>query len=301
MRKLAVLIDADNTSSELAKELFAEIAKYGTASVKRIYGDWTVNPQGWRDKLLDFAITPIQQFAYTKGKNATDMQLIIDAMDLLYSDTFDGFCLVSSDSDFPPIATRLRQSGKLVYGFGKTSTPKSFINAVDQFIYLENLIQKPKTDNIQALNKDLKVMNLSKNTPIEQIIYSAIKSSYDDNGWATLTNVNRYIRNIKPDYDSRSYGFSQFKKHLQSLGNIQIKLIKDRAYCRKIPFGAIVKILADILQNNNNHQIVINKIEKEVQGKWNWKEYGFENFREMLEKITIIEFLDENTIKLKDT
>ena len=121
-KKLAVLIDADNTSSNYAEELFQEIAKYGRASVRRIYGDWAKNPQKWQDKLLEYSLTPVQQFAYVKAKNATDMLLLIDAMDLLYSNTFDGFCIVSSDSDFTPLAQRLRQSGMMVYGFGNKKT-----------------------------------------------------------------------------------------------------------------------------------------------------------------------------------
>ena len=140
-KKIAVLIDADNTSSNFAEALFQEIAQYGVASVRRIYGDWTRNPQGWQDKLLDFALTPIQQFSYTKNKDATDMQLIIDAMDLLYSGTFDAFCLVSSDSDFTPLAARLRQSGMTVYGFGKQTTPKSLTKSCDKFVYFENIVE----------------------------------------------------------------------------------------------------------------------------------------------------------------
>ena len=136
--KLAVLIDADNTSSAVAQGLFEEIAKYGVASVKRIYGDWSNNTLiGWRSILLKHAITPVQQFAYTKGKDATDMGLIIDAMDLLYSGNFSGFCLVSSDSDFTRLASRLRENGRTVYGFGEKKTPEAFRKACDKFVYTE--------------------------------------------------------------------------------------------------------------------------------------------------------------------
>ncbi|MDO5289670.1 MAG: NYN domain-containing protein, partial [Pseudomonadota bacterium] len=145
--KLAVLIDADNTSAATAQALFEEIAKYGTASVKRIYGDWSSHLLGgWREILLKHALTPVQQFAYTKGKDATDMGLIIDAMDLLYSGNFGGFCLVSSDSDFTPLASRIRASGLVVYGFGRATTPEAFRQACDRFIYVENLGEASKGD-----------------------------------------------------------------------------------------------------------------------------------------------------------
>lgn len=148
--KLAVLIDADNTTAACAQDLLEEIAKYGIASVKRIYGDWS-SPvlNGWRNVLLKHALVPIQQFAYTKGKDATDMGLIIDAMDLLYSGHFDGFCLVSSDSDFTPLASRIRAAGRTVYGFGKQTTPEAFRQACDRFVYIENL-GEPKNPGVTA-------------------------------------------------------------------------------------------------------------------------------------------------------
>src|SRR5215472_16988767 len=138
--RLAVLIDADNAQPSIIEALLAEVAKYGTAHVKRAYGDWTrTNLKGWKDHLLAQSIQPVQQFAYTRGKNATDAAMVIDAMDLLYSDRFDGFCLVSSDSDFTRLASRLRESGLTVYGFGERKTPKPFVAACDKFIYIENL------------------------------------------------------------------------------------------------------------------------------------------------------------------
>ena len=138
--RLAVLIDADNAQPTMIEELLAEVAKYGTAHVKRAYGDWTgTNLRGWKDQLLAQSIQPIQQFAYTRGKNATDAAMVIDAMDLLYSGRFDGFCIVSSDSDFTRLAARIRESGLTVYGFGERKTPKPFVAACDKFIYIENL------------------------------------------------------------------------------------------------------------------------------------------------------------------
>jgi len=148
--RLAVLIDADNAQPAIAEGLLAEVAKYGTAHVKRAYGDWTgTSLKGWKDQLLAQSIQPIQQFAYTSGKNATDAAMVIDAMDLLYSDRLDGFCIVSSDSDFTRLAARIRESGLTVYGFGERKTPKPFVAACDKFIYIENL-SYPETDAAPA-------------------------------------------------------------------------------------------------------------------------------------------------------
>ena len=142
-KKLAVLIDADNSSINSIESVLEEIAKFGIASVKRVYGDWSSDTlKNWRDVLLPHAITPVQQFAYTKGKDATDMILIIDAMDLLYSGALDGFCIVSSDSDFTPLASRIRESGLMVYGFGRKKTPEAFKKACDKFIFVENLVEE---------------------------------------------------------------------------------------------------------------------------------------------------------------
>ncbi|MBR3482842.1 MAG: NYN domain-containing protein [Neisseriaceae bacterium] len=307
-KKLAVLIDADNTSSNYAEVLFQEIAKYGRASVRRIYGDWTQNPQSWQDKLLKYSLTPIQQFAYTKGKDATDMQLIIDSMDLLYSKTFDGFCLVSSDSDFTPLAQRLRQSGMMVYGFGKKQTPESLIMACDNFIYFENLLSDEQIDNDKNNNKNQKIeqnntqqslnektpieqnniqQSLNEKTPIEQTIYSAIKQCADESGWSSVSNVSQYIRNVKPDYDPRSFNFSQLSKHLKSLGNIQMYLDdKNIMYCRKIPFREFVTVLKETVEKyqDQNGYVDMSKVEYQVKTKWNWEVYGFKSFQEILER-----------------
>lgn len=151
-KKLAVLIDADNSSLNSIQFVLEEVAKYGIASVKRVYGDWSTDTlKNWRDILLAHAITPVQQFAYTKGKDATDMILIIDAMDLLYSNALDGFCIVSSDSDFTPLASRIRESGLTVFGFGRNKTPEAFVKACDKFIYVENLEAEEK-EEIKQVN-----------------------------------------------------------------------------------------------------------------------------------------------------
>ena len=205
--KLAVLIDADNAQPRIVEGLLAEIANYGVASVKRIYGDWTApNLKGWKEVLLEHSIQPIQQFAYTKGKNATDTAMIIDAMDLLYTDNFTGFCLVSSDSDFTRLASRIRESGLLVYGFGEGKTPSPFVSACDKFIYTEVLrakkddgkviVKKPST----KLKQDAKLVSLLRN---------AVEASSDESGWAQLGPVGSNIAKQSPDFDPRNYGYGK--------------------------------------------------------------------------------------------
>jgi len=205
--KLAVLIDADNTQASIVTGLLAEIADYGTASVKRIYGDWT-SPglKSWKEVLLEHSIQPIQQFAYTRGKNATDSAMIIDAMDLLYTGTFDGFCIVSSDSDFTKLASRIRDSGLFVYGFGERKTPSPFVSACDKFVYLDLIIAK--TDEEQAIRK--KTTNeLKQDTKLISLLRNAVEASSDDSGWANLGPVGSNIAKHSPDFDPRDYGYAK--------------------------------------------------------------------------------------------
>jgi uncharacterized LabA/DUF88 family protein len=212
--RLAVLIDADNTQPAVTEGLLAEVAKYGTAHVKRAYGDWTgTSLKGWKDQLLTQSIQPVQQFAYTTGKNATDTAMVIDAMDLLYSDRFDGFCIVSSDSDFTRLAARIRESGLTVYGFGERKTPKPFVAACDKFIYIENLsydqsaatppgaVPKPTPrTSATKLKKDAALINQLRN---------AVEAASDDDGWAALANVGHIITKQRPDFDSRNWGYNK--------------------------------------------------------------------------------------------
>ena len=305
-KKLAVLIDADNTSSNYAEVLFQEIAKYGIASVRRIYGDWTKNPQSWQDKLLDYSLTPIQQFAYVKGKDATDMQLLIDAMDLLYSKTFDGFCLVSSDSDFTPLAQRLRQSGMTVYGFGLQKTPKSLIMSCDSFIYFENLLPDEKidkkSDDVSEDNKEKQnnaQQSLNGKTPIQQIIYSAIKQCADETDWVYVGQLGTYIKNVKSDFDIRTHKVKNLSELLNSFGNIQIKTIGSSNYCRKIPFREFITVLQEIVEKYKDEQgyVDISKVEYQTKSKWNWEEYGFKSFQEILEKTHGVTIYENNKFK----
>ncbi|MDH3797066.1 MAG: NYN domain-containing protein [Desulfobacterales bacterium] len=207
IEKLAVLIDADNAQPSIVEGLLSEIAKYGTASVKRIYGDWTVpGLKGWKEILLQYSIQPIQQFGYTSGKNATDSAMIIDAMDLLYTRNFNGFCIVSSDSDFTKLASRIRESGLFVYGFGEQKTPSAFVSACDKFIYTEVL--RAKTDESEAIAKKSS-SELKQNTKLVNLLRNAVEASSDESGWAQLGPVGSNIAKQSPEFDPRNYGYGK--------------------------------------------------------------------------------------------
>jgi uncharacterized LabA/DUF88 family protein len=229
--KLAVLIDADNVPYSNVKGMMEEIAKFGTPTTKRIYADWTKpNANGWKSVLLEHAITPIQQYSYTVGKNSSDSAMIIDAMDLLYSDKVDGFCIVSSDSDFTRLAIRLRESGMKVIGIGEKKTPNSFIVACDRFIYIEVLdgaIKKkaPKrlatSDNKKPVEKEVEKEITTKidNQTIE-LIEATLEAIGDEDGWAFLGDVGNLIVKKKPEFDPRNYGFSKLTPMLKSMSDI---------------------------------------------------------------------------------
>jgi uncharacterized LabA/DUF88 family protein len=213
--RLAVLIDADNAQPSITEGLLAEVAKLGTAHVKRAYGDWTgTNLKGWKDHLLAQSIQPIQQFAYTKGKNATDAAMVIDAMDLMYTGRFDGFCIVSSDSDFTRLAARLRESGLTVYGFGERKTPKPFVAACDKFIYIENLRFADDGTAAGAEPKPARrgpatASELKADSVLVNLLRNAVEAASDDDGWAPLASIGNIITNQQPDFDSRSYGYAK--------------------------------------------------------------------------------------------
>jgi hypothetical protein len=212
--RLAVLIDADNAQPSITEGLLAEVAKYGTAHVKRAYGDWTeTNLKGWKDKLLEASIQPIQQFAYTKGKNATDAAMVIDAMDLLYTGRFDGFCIVSSDSDFTRLASRLRESGLTVYGFGERKTPKPFVAACDKFIYIENLTP-PDAEPAAAGSpagtvRRMSAAQLKSDAALVNQLRNAVEAASDDEGWAHLGMVGAILTKQSPDFDPRTWGYAK--------------------------------------------------------------------------------------------
>jgi len=209
--KLAVLIDADNTQPAIIEGLLNEVAKYGVASVKRIYGDWTSQHlRSWKERLLANAIQPIQQFTYTTGKNATDSAMIIDAMDLLYSEKLDGFCIVSSDSDFTRLASRLRESGATVYGFGEEKTPKAFVKVCDKFIYTEILLENQEESDEDESRPRAKVRKEFKvDRKLLKLLRDAVDDLADESGWAYLGGVGQKINNRSSEFDPRNYGFKK--------------------------------------------------------------------------------------------
>ncbi|TDC73149.1 NYN domain-containing protein [Actinomadura sp. 7K507] len=215
--RLAVLIDADNAQPGIVEGLLAEVAKYGTAHVKRAYGDWTgTSLRGWKQQLLDQSIQPIQQFAYTTGKNATDAAMVIDAMDLLYSDRFDGFCLVSSDSDFTRLAARIRESGLTVYGFGERKTPKPFVAACDKFVYIENLaydqVSATPAAGSPSPSPPSPAAALKQDTALVNLLRNAVEGGSDEDGWAPLASVGHIITKQRPEFDSRNYGYAKLSE-----------------------------------------------------------------------------------------
>jgi uncharacterized LabA/DUF88 family protein len=228
--KLAVLIDADNVPYANVKEMFEEIAKYGTPTFKRIYADWTKpTVSGWKNVLLENAITPIQQYSYSTGKNASDSALIIDAMDILYTGKVDGFCIVSSDSDFTRLATRLREAGMKVIGIGEKKTLNPFITACDKFIYIEILkpevLVLPDVGNKKAPHKNKKLNNqpLSKIDPrLIKLIADSVDDLADENGWTFLGDLGNLVLKKKTDFDPRNYGFTKMLPLIKSINKFEI-------------------------------------------------------------------------------
>ena len=234
--RLAVLIDADNASRTAMKDVMAEVAVYGTPTVKRIYGDWTTpNMASWKSILLECAITPIQQYGYTTGKNSTDSAMIIDAMDLLYSGNCDGFVLVSSDSDFTRLAVRLREAGMKVYGMGEKKTPKPFIVACDKFVYIEVIraaarqaAEETAAQEAAAQQKSAKKSKKAKDSgdgahDIAELIAESVEDLCDEDGYAHMGKLGNLLLKKQPDFDPRNYGFSKLSKLIKSLGRFDCK------------------------------------------------------------------------------
>lgn len=241
--KLAVLIDADNVPPKVIESVFEEIAKYGVASVKRIYGDWSDEAlnKKWKDLLLPNALIPMHQLSYTKRKNSTDISMVIDAMDLLHSEIFDGFCIVSSDSDFTRLVLRIRESGATVYGFGeKEKAPEAFRKACHKFIYVENLqpvniIEEPigfaqekcvKTDDAKdPVNRErLPANKLKQDTALMNLIRSAIAEYANNDGWAYLGSMVQYMTKVRSDFDSRTYGYAKVSALISAIDLFETKI-----------------------------------------------------------------------------
>ena len=234
---LAVLIDGDNIPSAYVKEMMEEIAKYGNPTIKRIYGDWTKpHLSKWKNLLLENAITPIQQYGYTTGKNATDSAMIIDAMDILYSGKVNGFCLVSSDSDFTRLATRLREAGMQVIGIGEKKTPNPFIVACDKFVYIE-ILKKQTEQKVENKDTDTNESTVDKITNKElKLIYSTINDLSDEEGWAFLGDVGSLLQKKQPNFDSRNYGFEKLTPLIKSTGHFEIEQRENSKSRHKLIF-----------------------------------------------------------------
>ncbi len=231
---LALLIDGDNATPKIIAGLLAEIATYGTASVKRIYGDWTKpNLNGWKECLLEHSIQPVQQFAYTSGKNATDGAMIIDAMDLLYTGRFSGFCIVSSDSDFSRLAARIREQGIVVYGFGERKTPRPFITACDKFVYFDvlNISGEPKEAGTLPVPKAATTKPGLTKAVLDHValdmLAKAVTASADEDGRANLARVGAHLAKQSPDFDARNYGFPRLSDLVEASGIVDVERAGD--------------------------------------------------------------------------
>lgn len=216
--KLAMLIDGDNAQSSLLPQMLVEAGRHGQVTVRRIYGDWTTNSMNsWKDVLNFHAFQPIQQFRYTVGKNATDSAMIIDAMDILHSTVVDGFCLVSSDSDYTRLATRIREAGVFVMGIGKKNTPKAFVNACDVFVYTENLVTEKKPAQKQSQAKTSKKKDEKEDSDPMPILTQAFEMAVGQDGWAPLAGMGNALYQLDPAFDPRTYGHKQLSKMIVNL------------------------------------------------------------------------------------
>lgn len=226
---IAILIDADNISSQYIKVIIDEATKDGIITYKRIYGDWTKpNLASWKDVLLEYSINPIQQYAYTTGKNATDSAMIIDAMDILYTGNVDGFCLVSSDSDFTRLAARLKEAGKIVIGMGKQQSPKPFVSACSKFKYLDIILTEEQSEETEAKkNVQAETSAMTTKETLNNSIKTIIDENSDSDGWTLASTIGTLLQKQYTDFDSRNYGFKKMIDLLKDLG-YQTKVSKDR-------------------------------------------------------------------------
>ena len=227
-KRFAILIDGDNAQPSLTGQMLAETSKYGLITIRRIYGDWTTsNMGGWKDVLNTYAIQPIQQFRFTIGKNATDSAMIIDAMDILYSGVVEGFCLVSSDSDYTRLATRIREKGFFVMGIGKKMTPRAFVNACEIFLYTENLVSESNRKKSSRKKVSENTEETSTPDPLE-LLKDAYDMAVQDDGWASLGTLGSYIRQLDPGFDARTYGHKRLSNLIRAHADAyRVKAIKN--------------------------------------------------------------------------
>lgn len=296
----ALLIDADNVSAKYIKPILTELSKYGVITYKRIYGDWTsTQHSSWKDELLTNSITPIQQFSYTQGKNATDSAMIIDAMDILYGNDVDGFCIVSSDSDFTRLVSRIRESGKMVIGMGENKTPEPFRKACDKFTILENLLneQDPgRTKNEESRDK------LSKEK-IEDAIIKMVIENQDSNKATGLGEVGSHLVSLYPDFDVRSYGYNMLSKFLEEFSRIQlVKHGNIVSVALKEDWGMkedIDRYVLYLVKKAGRHGVELSTLGNKVYEKYKdfkISDYGYAQFNQYVKSIEEIEVEQDGTI-----
>lgn len=296
----ALLIDADNVSAKYIKPILTELSKYGIITYKRIYGDWTsTQHSSWKDELLTNSITPIQQFSYTQGKNATDSAMIIDAMDILYSNDVDGFCIVSSDSDFTRLVSRLRESGKVVIGMGENKTPEPFRKACDKFTILENLLGEKNPGTTKNGEPHTKL----KREQIEDAIVKMVIENQDSNKTTSLGEVGSRLVSLYPDFDVRSYGYNMLSKFLEEFTRIQlvkhgnivtVVLREDRALKEDIDRYAI-----ELVQKEGKSGLELGTLGSKIYSKYKdfqIRDYGYSQFKQYIKSIHNIQVKQEGNI-----
>ena len=288
-KRYALLIDADNVSAKYIAPILNELSKYGNVTYKRIYGDWTSRLNAsWKDELLSSSITPIQQFSYTTGKNATDSALIIDAMDILYTSTIDGFCIVSSDSDFTKLASRIRESGLTVIGMGEQKTPQAFRKACDIFTRLELLDSDKEEKDIKssASKHDIDVKEVSKQQ-IEDAIVKIITENANNDRETGLAELGNWLLKLYPDFDVRSYGYSLLSKLLEEFSKIQLVKKGHIVSVRLVEGGDVQSfILEQLLGANGTMELsVLGQAIRDNYPNFNVRDYGFSQFKKYINSI----------------
>lgn len=304
--RIALLIDADNVSAKYIKPILDELSKYGNVTYKRIYGDWTrSNSASWKEELLQNSITPIQQFSYTHGKNATDSAMIIDAMDMLYTSELEGFCLVSSDSDFTKLASRLRESGKLVIGMGEDKTPSPFRKACDIFTVLEllledNTMEKDERNNVQQHEREQKKGTAPSKQQIEEVVVKIITENQNDDKETGLGEVGSRLVKLYPDFDVRRYGYSLLSKFLETLP--KLKLIQEGTkvwvtlYEDKSKKERLEEYIMQQIRSNGRYGISLGALGNRIRlkfGDFKVRDYGYSQFKQYIESFPNVVLEDD--------
>lgn len=304
--RIALLIDADNVSAKYIKPILDELSKYGNVTYKRIYGDWTrSNSASWKEELLQNSITPIQQFSYTHGKNATDSAMIIDAMDMLYTSELEGFCLVSSDSDFTKLASRLRESGKLVIGMGEDKTPSPFRKACDIFTVLEllledNTMEKDERNSVQQHEKEQKKGTAPSKQQIEEVVVKIITENQNNDKETGLGEVGSRLVKLYPDFDVRRYGYSLLSKFLETLP--KLKLIQEGTkvwvtlYEDKSKKERLEEYIMQQIRSNGRYGISLGALGNRIRlkfGDFKVRDYGYSQLKQYIESFPNVVLEDD--------